>query len=272
MKAVILAGGFGTRLSEETTVTPKPMVEVGNRPILWHIMKIYAHYGIREFVILGGYKVDYIRAYFLNYQARSCDVSIDLGSGRIDWLSRSDDDWRVTILDTGIDTMTGGRLKRARHLLQDGPFCLTYGDGVSDVNIAELVAAHAASGAWCTLTGVVQPGRFGALRLSDGGSEVHGFSEKGATDGGVINGGFFVCEPEIFDLIDGDETVFEADPMRRLIERNKLGCHVHSGFWQNMDTLRDKHVLETHWHSGNAPWKIWSDAPTPGVALLKRTA
>lgn len=272
MKAVILAGGFGTRLSEETAIAPKPMVEIGNKPILWHIMKIYAHHGIRDFVILGGYKVDYIRAYFLNYQAKNCDVAIELGSGAVEWLSCATEDWRVTILDTGIDTMTGGRLRRARHLLQDGSFCLTYGDGVSDVNITALVAGHHASGAWCTLTGVVQPGRFGALRLSDDGTEVHGFSEKGATDGGIINGGFFVCEPELLDLIDGDETVLEAEPMDLLIARNKLGCHIHSGFWQNMDTLRDKHVLETHWQSGEPPWKVWSDVPAPSIALWKRTA
>ena len=270
MKAVLLAGGFGTRLSEETAITPKPMVEIGGRPILWHIMKIYAHYGIREFVILGGYRVDYIRSYFLNYQAKSCDVSIDLHSGRVDWLSYTSDDWQVTIIDTGLDSMTGGRIKRARHLLQNEPFCLTYGDGVADVNIADLIAQHSASQDWCTLTAVTQPGRFGALRVSDNGQQVHGFSEKGATDGGVINGGFFVCEPEIFDLIDGDSTVFEAEPMHRLIAHGKLGCYIHTGFWQSMDTLRDRHVLETHWASGHAPWKVWSDAREPSLAIVKR--
>lgn len=272
MKAVLLAGGFGTRLSEETGVTPKPMVEIGGRPILWHIMKIYSHYGIREFVILGGYKVDYIRSYFLSYQAKSCDVSIDLRTGRVDWLSYASDDWQVTIIDTGLDSMTGGRLKRARHLLQDGTFCLTYGDGVANVNIANLIAQHQASRDWCTLTAVTQPGRFGALRVSDNGQQVQGFSEKGATDGGMINGGFFVCEPEIFDLIDGDGTVFEAEPMNRLIAHHKLGCHIHTGFWQSMDTLRDRHVLETHWASGRPPWKIWSDAAESNLAVLKRSA
>jgi glucose-1-phosphate cytidylyltransferase len=272
MKAVFLAGGFGTRLSEETSVTPKPMVEIGGRPILWHIMKMYAHYGVREFIVLGGYKVDFIRSYFLNYQTKTCDMSINLRTGTVDWLNWSTDDWQVTILDTGIDTMTGGRLRRARHLLQDGPFCLTYGDGVSDVSIPDLVAEHNASGAWCTLTAVTQPGRFGALRLNEDRTRVDGFSEKGKTDGGVINGGFFVCQPEMLDLIDGDDTVFEAEPMDRLIARGKLGCHVHTGFWQNMDTLRDKHVLESHWSSGHPPWKIWSDEPQPEIALWKRSA
>jgi glucose-1-phosphate cytidylyltransferase len=271
VKVVLLAGGFGTRLSEETSVTPKPMVEIGGRPILWHIMKMYAHYGLRDFIILGGYKVDYIKSYFLNYQSKSCDMTINLGTGSVEWLNASSDDWNVTILDTGIDTMTGGRLKRARHLL-DGQFCLTYGDGVSDVNVPELVAHHNASGAWCTLTGVTQPGRFGALRLSHDGTQVDGFSEKGKTDGGVINGGFFVCEPEMLDLIDGDDTVLEADPMDRLIERGKLGCHIHQGYWQNMDTLRDKHVLEAQWAGGNPAWKIWSDAPRAEVTPLKRSA
>jgi glucose-1-phosphate cytidylyltransferase len=272
VKAVFLAGGFGTRLSEETAVTPKPMVEIGGRPILWHIMKIYAHYGIREFVILGGYKIDYIRSYFLNFQAKSCDLTINLRTGKVDWLSYTSDDWQVTIIDTGIDTMTGGRLKRAQHLLQDGPFCLTYGDGVSNVNITDLVSHHMESDAWCTLTAVSQPGRFGALRMSDDGRLVRGFSEKGATDGGMINGGFFVCQPEVFDLIDGDDTVFEREPMQRLVARGKLGCHMHTGFWQSMDTLRDKHVLDAHWASGQAPWKIWSDDPDQNVAVWRRTA
>ncbi|WP_174296498.1 glucose-1-phosphate cytidylyltransferase [Sphingomonas bacterium] len=272
MKAVLFAGGFGTRLSEETAVTPKPMVEIGGRPILWHIMKTYAHYGIRDFVVLGGYKVESIRSYFLNYQSKTCDLSINLRSGRVEWLSDADEDWQVTIIDTGLDCMTGGRLKRARHLLQDGPFCLTYGDGVSDVDIPALVAAHHASDAWCTLTAVSQPGRFGALKLSDDAHQVQGFSEKGATEGGMINGGFFVCQPDVFDVIDGDQTVFEAEPMVRMIERGKLGCHMHTGFWQSMDTLRDKHVLDAHWSSGSPPWKVWSDEAQPGVSRLRRTA
>jgi glucose-1-phosphate cytidylyltransferase len=272
MKAVLLAGGFGTRLSEETSVTPKPMVEIGGRPILWHIMKMYGYYGIKDFIILGGYKIDYIRSYFLNFRAKTCDLTIDLRSGQVDWLTYSSEDWRITIIDTGIDTMTGGRLKRAQHLLQDGTFCLTYGDGVSDVNIPNLIARHAASDAWCTLTAVSQPGRFGALRMNETGARVQGFSEKGATDGGMINGGFFVCQPEIFDLIDGDDTVFEGIPMQRLVAQGKLGCHMHTGFWQSMDTLRDKHVLESHWTSGRAPWKIWSDEHEADVAAWRQMA
>lgn len=272
MKAVLFAGGFGTRLSEETTITPKPMVEVGGRPILWHIMKIYAHYGIRDFIILGGYKVEYIRSYFLNYMAKTCDLSVDLRTGAIEWLDHNSEDWRVTILDTGLNTMTGGRLRRARHLLQDGTFLLTYGDGVSDVDIPTLIAKHRASDATCTLTAVSQPGRYGALRLADNGGTVQGFREKGATDGGMINGGFFVCEPEILDLIDDDSTVFEAAPMDRLIAAGKLNSHVHTGFWQSMDTLRDKHLLEDLWVGGSPPWKVWSDQVDSNVAQWRRSA
>jgi len=257
MKAVLLAGGFGTRLSEETAITPKPMVEIGGRPIIWHIMKMYSHYGIRDFVILGGYKVDYIRSYFLNYQAKSCDVSINLRSGRVDWLSYASDDWQVTIIDTGLESMTGGRIKRARHLLQDGPFCLTYGDGVANVNIAELIAEHDASDDWCTLTAVTQPGRFGALRVSDTGRHVHGFSEKGATDGGMINGGFFVLSPAVLGEIHDDRYMFEREPMQSLTAKHQVQAFFHHGFWQPMDTLRDKQRLEELWTSGKAPWKTW---------------
>lgn len=272
MKAVLLAGGFGTRLSEETAITPKPMVEIGGRPIMWHIMKTYAHYGITDFVVLGGYKVDYIRSYFLNYFARNCDMSVDLRTGAVEWLDCRTEDWRVTVIDTGIDSMTGGRLRRARHLLQDAPFCLTYGDGVSDVNIADLVRQHHASGAWCTLTAVSQPGRYGALRIAGDTARVEGFSEKGKTDGGMINGGFFVCSPEMLDLIDGDDTVLEAEPMDRLIAADRLGAYTHTGFWQSMDTLRDKHLLESLWAGGTPPWKIWTDTAPASITPLRRTA
>jgi glucose-1-phosphate cytidylyltransferase len=272
MKAVIFAGGFGTRLSEETTVTPKPMVEIGGRPILWHIMKLYAHYGIRDFVVLGGYKVEYIRHYFLNYMSRTCDFSVNLRTGAVQWLDANSEDWQVTILDTGLNTMTGGRLRRARHLLQDGTFCLTYGDGLSDVDIPATIAHHRASGALCTLTAVSQPGRYGALRLADNGGTVQGFREKGPNDGGMINGGFFVCEPEVIDLIDADETVFEAEPMARLVADARLGSHVHAGFWQSMDTLRDKYLLQEHWDGGAPPWKVWSDEPQDNVAIWRRSA
>ncbi|QJD59463.1 glucose-1-phosphate cytidylyltransferase [Pseudomonas sp. gcc21] len=258
MKVVIFAGGFGTRLSEETAVRPKPMVEVGGKPIIWHIMKMYAHHGFNEFIVLGGYKVDYIRDYFLNYRGIRSDYTIDLATGAVEWHDELQENWKITVLDTGGDTMTGGRLKRAQKYLMDGPFCLTYGDGVSDVDITALVESHRASGCWCTLTAVSQPGRYGALRLSDNLSHVDAFREKGAADGGLINGGFFVCEPEVFELIDGDQTVWENEPMDRLVERRMLGSFAHKGYWQSMDSLRDKVVLEEVWARG-APWKLWKD-------------
>jgi glucose-1-phosphate cytidylyltransferase len=256
VKVALLAGGFGTRLAEETSVRPKPMVDIGGRPILWHIMKYYAHFGLRDFVVLGGYKVEYIRDYFLNYRANECDFTIDLKSGGVEWASMVNEDWRVTVIDTGINTMTGGRIRRARHLLGDDTFCLTYGDGLSNVDVPALLEAHRTAEAWCTLTAVVQPGRFGALRLSDDARHVQGFREKGATDGGLINGGYFVCEPQMIDLIDGDDTVLEAEPMDRLIERGKLASFAHTGFWQSMDSLRDRHVLEGMWQK-DPPWKVW---------------
>jgi glucose-1-phosphate cytidylyltransferase len=256
MKVALLAGGFGTRLSEETSVRPKPMVEIGGRPIMWHIMKFYAHYGFKDFVVLGGYKVEYIREYFLNYRSRNTNFTVDLKSGSVDWLEAVGDDWRITVLDTGIDAMTGGRLRRARRFLENGRFCLTYGDGLSDVNIPRLVEHHVATRAWCTLTAVVQPGRYGALRLTDDRSYVTGFREKGVSDGGLINGGYFVCEPDMLDLIDDDMTVFEGETMDRLIERGKLASFPHEGYWQSMDSLRDKLVLEEQWSKG-APWKVW---------------
>lgn len=254
MKVALLAGGLGTRLSEETSVRPKPMVEIGGLPIMWHIMKLYAHHGLTDFVILGGYKVDYIRDYFMRYRSLITDYSLDVENGEIQWLQAKAENWRVTVLDTGLNTMTAGRIKRAQKYLGDAPFCLTYGDGLSDVDIGKLIEFHKKSNAWCTLTAVTQPGRYGALRLSAGGSEVLGFREKGASDGGLINGGFFVCEPEIFDLIDGDEQMWENEPMDRLVAANKLGSYHHTGFWQSMDSLRDKQLLEQIWATGSAPW------------------
>lgn len=258
MKVAVLAGGFGTRLSEETAVRPKPMVDVGGRPILWHIMKIYASYGFKDFVILGGYKVEVIRDYFLNYRSLQTDFTISLSSGHIEWHGQGAEDWNVTVLDTGADAMTGGRLRAAREHLSGGTFCLTYGDGVSDVNIPAVVETHRRYNNYCTLTAVSQPGRYGALRMNGQGL-VEGFREKGAHDGGLINGGFFVCEPEVFDLIDGPQTVWEAEPMDRMIEMGKLGSYHHDGFWQSMDSLRDRKVLEDSWASGKAPWKLWSN-------------
>lgn len=259
MKAVIFAGGFGTRLSEETAVRPKPMVDVGPRPILWHIMKNYAAHGISDFVILGGYKVEYIRQWFINYRNVTTDFTIDLASGAITPLSNHAEPWRVTVLDTGLETMTGGRLKRARKVIGDETFLLTYGDGVSNVDVPALIDFHKKSDAWATVTAVAPVGRFGVLGLSDDGTKVVHFREKSSQDVGLINGGFMVCEPEVFDTIDGDATVFEQDPMNRMVLAGKLAAFRHDGFWQAMDTLRDKTVLDRMWESGKAPWKIWKD-------------
>lgn len=255
MKVVILAGGLGTRLSEETSVRPKPMVEVGGKPILWHIMRHYAHFGHKEFVVCCGYKGEVIKEYFLNYRSISSDFSIDLGSGNIEFHSPSDEDWKVTLVDTGADSMTGGRVRRVREIIGDEPFCLTYGDGISTVPIDELVAFHKAQGKWATVTAVLQPGRFGALGMSEDGRNVTGFREKGMHDGGHINGGFYVCEPEVFDLIEGDSTIWERDPMERLVELNQLTAFRHDDFWQCMDTLRDKTYLEELWAQPDCPWR-----------------
>jgi glucose-1-phosphate cytidylyltransferase len=253
MKVVIFAGGMGTRLSEETAVRPKPMVEIGGRPILWHVMKIYAKAGLREFVVLGGYKVEFIRNYFLSYSRISSDFTIDLAADKIVWSRGSAEPWQVTVLDTGPDTMTGGRLKRARDVIGDETFCLTYGDGVSDVNVSDLIAFHRRSGRWATVTAVLPPGRFGVLGLSEDGDKVTAFREKDSRDVGLINGGFFICEPRVLELVDGDSTVWEQAPMQRLVEQGQLAAYRHFGFWQSMDTLRDKGVLEAAWNAG-APW------------------
>jgi glucose-1-phosphate cytidylyltransferase len=232
------------------------MVEIGGSPIMWHIMKFYEHFGFKDFVILGGYRVEYIREYFLNYRSRECDFTIDLKSGTVEWSDAVAEDWRVTVLDTGVNSMTGGRLRRARSHLGDETFCLTYGDGLSDVNIHALIAAHREARSWCTLTAVVQPGRYGALRLSEDRQRVVGFREKGLSDGGLINGGYFVCEPELIDLIDGDDTVLEEEPMDRLIELGKLASFPHDGYWQSMDSLRDQQLLEAQW-AQDPKWKLW---------------
>ncbi|KAF0183743.1 MAG: glucose-1-phosphate cytidylyltransferase [Hyphomonadaceae bacterium] len=259
MKVVLFAGGFGTRLSEETAIRPKPMVDVGPRPILWHIMKIYAAHGLTDFVILGGYKVDFIRNWLFNYRQSVTDFEIDFATGEVKYFPRDAEPWKVTVLDTGLDTMTGGRLKRAREVIGDEAFCLTYGDGVSDVNVTELVDFHRKSGATATVTAVYPPGRFGVLGLTEGDDMVTTFREKDAKDEGLINGGFFVCEPAVFDMIDGDETVWEQEPMNRIVHAGGLAAYRHRGFWQSMDTLRDKAVLDKMWDSGKAPWKIWKD-------------
>lgn len=254
MKVVLFAGGLGTRLSEETVLRPKPMVEIGGKPILHHIMKIYAAHGLTDFVVLGGYRVDVIKDYFLNYHRRCNDFTIDLSTGNVTLLNNGTvEPWKVTILDTGLDTMTGGRLKRARSIVGHEPFCLTYGDGVSDINISELIAFHKASGKMATVTAVSPPGRFGVLQISPENSSVTGFREKDAVDVGLINGGFFVCNSGVFDLIDDDATVWEQAPMKRLVEKNQMSAYHHKGFWQSMDTVRDKEYLESLWARG-APW------------------
>jgi glucose-1-phosphate cytidylyltransferase len=257
-KVALLAGGFGTRLSEETSIRPKPMAEIGGRPILWHIMKIYSHYGFDDFVVLGGYKVDYIREYFLRYFSSITDFTIDLSTGNVEWLEAKSENWKVTVLDTGVETLTAGRIKRARKYLSADTFMLTYGDGVSDVNIHALMQFHRDQGKWCTLTAVAQPGRFGALRLSEKGTHVEAFREKGAIDGGLINGGFFVCEPAVFDVIDGDHQMWEDEPMARMVEKSQVASFRHAGYWESMDTLRDKMALEKKWQNA-PPWKIWRD-------------
>lgn len=255
MKAVILAGGLGTRISEETAVRPKPMIEIGVKPILWHIMKIYASHGIQDFVICLGYKGYIIKEYFANYFLHMSDVTFNMASNSMEVHQNSAEPWRVTLVDTGEKTMTGGRLKRVRSYLDKEDFCLTYGDGVGDVNITELIKFHKQQGSLATLTAVQPPGRFGALNIDK--KKVTGFDEKPRGDGGWINGGFFVLSPKTIDLIDGDETFWERGPMEKLASDGNLSAYVHKGFWHPMDTLRDKVYLEDLWASGTAPWKVW---------------
>lgn len=256
MKAVILAGGLGTRISEESHLKPKPMIEIGGKPIIWHIMKIYSHYGINDFVICLGYKGYVIKEYFANYFLHMSDVTFDMAENRMHIHNQKAEPWRVTLVDTGENTATGGRLKRVRGYLSDETFCLTYGDGVADIDIAQLIGSHRAHGKLATVTAVQPPGRFGALDLH--GEQVRGFQEKPLGDGGWINGGFFVLEPSVFDYIDGDSDIWEQEPMRRLAEEEQLMTHLHRGFWQPMDTLRDRNLLEERWGCGQAEWKLWS--------------
>jgi glucose-1-phosphate cytidylyltransferase len=255
MKTVILAGGYGTRISEESAVRPKPMVEIGEKPILWHIMKIYAAHGIDEFVIAAGYRGYLIKEYFANYFLHATDIRVDLKTREVEMLESTAEPWTVTVVDTGEGTMTGGRLKRVREHVGDETFCLTYGDCVTDLDVTKEIEFHRSSGALATLAAVQPPGRFGALSLDD--DRVTTFLEKPAGEGGWVNGGFFVVEPDVLDLIDGDETVWEREPMERLASEERLAAYKHSGFWHPMDTLRDKAVLEDLWASGQAPWKTW---------------
>lgn len=255
MKAVILAGGLGTRLAEETSLKPKPMVEIGGRPILWHIMKIYSAHGINDFVVCLGYKGYLIKEYFANYSLHMSDVTFDMANNQTVVHQNNAEPWRVTLVDTGESTMTGGRLRRVRQYLGEDDFCLTYGDGVGDVNITELIEFHREQKRLATLTGVQPPGRFGALNLDD--TRVAGFEEKPHGDGGWINGGFFILSPSVIDYVENDAAVWERAPMERLAREGQLAAYLHRGFWQPMDTLRDKQHLEELWQSGNAPWKVW---------------
>ena len=255
MKAVILAGGLGTRMTEETVNTPKPMLQIGGKPILWHIMKLYSHHGVNEFIICCGYKGYLIKEYFANYFLHTSDVTIDIGNNNIEVHKESTEPWRVTLLDTGVASMTGGRLKRVGEYLGDEDFCFTYGDGVSDVNIGKLIAFHEQQNTLATVTAIRRPGRFGALRLDN--DTVLGFEEKPQGDGGWINGGFFVLSPKVLEYIDGDETSWEHEPLERLAAQGQLSAFLHRGFWHPMDTLRDKMHLEELWESGRAPWQVW---------------
>lgn len=255
MKAMILAGGFGTRLAEETSVRPKPMVEIGGRPIIWHIMRHYAHHGINEFVICLGYKADYVKKFFFDYAATLSDFTVDLASHEVHVHNRRAENWKVTLIDTGQNTMTGGRIKRAIDYVDpDSPFCLTYGDGLSDVDITASIEFHKSHGKLATVTAVSPPGRFGVLDIQNE-HEVVGFREKIASDQYRINGGFFVLDPKVADVIDDDDSIWEQEPMRRLSASGDLRAWNHDGFWQPMDTLRDKMHLEDLWNSGNPPWR-----------------
>lgn len=255
MKAVILAGGLGTRLSEETGTRPKPMVEIGGQPILWHIMKSFAAHGVRDFVICLGYRGYMIKEFFLNYRLHLSDVTVATGSGDIEFHRSGAEDWSVSLIETGPETMTGGRLKRVRPYLGSEPFFMTYGDGVADVDLTALAAFHKAHGRLATLTAVAPPGRFGALEMER--DTIRSFREKPAGDGAVINGGFFVLDPRVLDYVSGDATVWENEPLERLAREGQLQAFRHTGFWQAMDTLRDKNHLEALWAAKAAPWKVW---------------
>lgn len=257
MKVLLLAGGFGTRLSEETDIRPKPMVEIGGKPILWHIMKQYSHYGFNEFVILLGYKGYYIKEYFANYFRHESDMTIDLASNTTEYFNNKAEPWKITLIDTGLESMTGGRVKRAQEIIGNEPFMLTYGDGVSNIDIVDLVKFHKSHGKAMTMTSAQPDGRFGALNIEENNQVTH-FLEKPKGDGGWINAGFFVCEPKVFDYItEGDITVFEQAPLQNLAKDGEIFTYKHDGFWKPMDTLRDKQELQKLWETKKAPWKVW---------------
>jgi len=256
MKAVILAGGLGTRISEETHLKPKPMIEIGGKPILWHIMKLYSAHGVNDFVICCGYKGYVIKEYFANYFLHMSDVTFDMSTNRMQVHHQKAEPWKVTLVDTGEDTLTGGRLKRvASYVKDEAAFCFTYGDGVADIDISAEIAFHKQHGKWATVTAVQPPGRYGALRID--GSKVGGFTEKPRGDGGLINGGFFVLSPKCLDLIESDQSSWEGEPLTKLAAMGQMMAFKHGGFWQAMDTLRDKNLLEDLWSSGKAAWKVW---------------
>lgn len=257
MKAVILAGGLGTRISEESSVRPKPMIEIGGKPILWHIMKMYSHYGINDFIVCCGYKGYVIKEYFANYFLHMSDITFDIKNNSMEVHQHYSEPWKVTLIDTGEQTMTGGRLKRVQQYVEDEEsFCMTYGDGVSNIDIASLIKFHQEQGLLATLTAVYPPGRFGALDIRD--HKVNTFREKPKGDGGMINGGFFVLSPKIFSLLKDDTTVWEQEPLEALANQKQIAAYEHHDFWQPMDTLRDKNYLEELWAGGKAPWKNWS--------------
>ena len=255
MKCIILAGGFGTRISEESHLKPKPMIEIGGRPIIWHIMKIFSTQGITEFVVCLGYKGYIIKEYFANYFLHMSDVTFDMTNNRMVVHEKHAEPWQVTLVDTGDNTMTGGRLRRVREYVNNETFCFTYGDGLADIKLAELLAFHRQGGRHATVTAVQPPGRYGALLLDD--ERVSGFQEKPVGDGGWINGGFFVLEPQVFDYIESNQTTWEQQPLERLAAENQLSAYAHKGFWQAMDTVRDRSHLESLWESRRAPWCTW---------------
>ena len=256
MKVVILAGGYGTRLSEATNIIPKPMVEIGGKPILWHIMKIYSHYGFNDFIICCGYKQYVIKEYFANYFRHNCDIRVDLSNNSLEVLRTHTEPWRVTMIDTGLDTLTGGRVKRIEEYVGNETFLLTYGDGVADINIPDTIAAHRKAGKWLTMTTYQPSGKLGVVDIDDDGT-VTGFREKPADGGAWINAGFFVCEPQLFSCLKGDNEMLERQPMQRLLEKEQINAYRHKGFWKPMDTLRDNQELNNLWNNGSAPWKIW---------------
>ena len=257
MKAVILAGGFGTRISEESGIRPKPMVEIGGKPILWHIMKIFSAYNVNDFIICCGYKGYVIKEYFVNYFLHRSDITVDVKKNKIEVLQNDVEPWRVSMIDTGENTMTGGRLKRVKEYIGNETFFMTYGDGVSDININELLEFHEKQNTLATVTAVQPPGRFGTFTLGEGQSKISNFREKPKGDGAWVNGGYFVLEPGVIDYINGDDTVWEKEPLTRLAKDGQLSAYKHEGIWQPMDTLRDKHLLDDMWNAGKAPWRIW---------------